>query len=132
MGDSAQTGASSRPAWGGSRPGFGSGRPSSSSGTGASSRSGSASSAQGSSGPSPVTRPVSRISQPQTAPREDFVPSSVLDMKEGQRVEHSKFGYGRIITLEREGASIKAKVLFDDYGEKLLLLQYAKLRIVTE
>ena len=53
-------------------------------------------------------------------------------MKAGQRVEHSKFGYGRIITLERDGASVKAKVLFDDFGEKLLLLQYAKLRIVEE
>lgn len=78
------------------------------------------------------SRPVSRISRPQAAPREDFVPSSVLDMKAGQRVEHGKFGYGRIVTLEREGASVKAKVLFDDFGEKLLLLQYAKLRIVEE
>ncbi len=81
--------------------------------------------------PSPVTRPVSRISSPPaTAPREDFVPSSVLDMKEGQRVEHAKFGYGKIVSLTREGASIKAKVIFDHFGEKLLLLQYAKLRIV--
>ncbi len=119
----ASAGSGSRPAWGGSRPGAGNaGR--SSAGAGSSARSGAKPAV------SPVTRPVSRISQPQAAPREDFVPSSVLDMKAGQRVEHSKFGYGRIITLERDGASVKAKVLFDDFGEKLLLLQYAKLRIV--
>ncbi|MBP5398494.1 MAG: UvrD-helicase domain-containing protein [Bacteroidales bacterium] len=76
------------------------------------------------------TRPVSRISSAPTAPREDFVPSSVLDMKEGQRVEHAKFGEGTIITLTREGSSVKAKVHFDQFGDKLLLLQYAKLRIL--
>lgn len=124
MGDGARTGAPSHPAWGGSRPGFG--------GPVSGFRSPGASAGSPSSRPSPVTRPVSRISQPQAAPREDFVPSSVLDMKAGQRVEHSKFGYGRIVTLEREGSSVKAKVLFDEYGEKLLLLQYAKLRIVEE
>ncbi|MBP5538881.1 MAG: UvrD-helicase domain-containing protein [Bacteroidales bacterium] len=114
-----QTGSGTCPAWGGSRASSGS-------------RPGAGSSSSAPAGPSPLTRPVSRISQPQAAPREDFVPSSVLDMKAGQRVEHSKFGYGRIVTLEREGASVKAKVLFDNYGEKLLLLQYAKLRIVEE
>lgn len=82
--------------------------------------------------PATPTRPVSRISSTPAQPREDFVPSSVLDMREGHRVEHVKFGYGRIVTLTREGSSVKAKVLFDDFGEKLLLLQYAKLRIVQE
>lgn len=98
--------------------------------SGAPSRPAAFSPAASASRPAAPTRPVSRISSAPAQPREDFVPSSVLDMKEGQRVEHAKFGYGKIVTLTREGASIKAKVLFDQYGEKLLLLQYAKLRIV--
>ena len=127
LGSAPQAGTGQRPVWGGSRASSGE-----RAGVGNSGRPGAGSSSGAPARPSPVTRPVSRISQPQAAPREDFVPSSVLDMKAGQRVEHSKFGYGRIVTLERDGASIKAKVLFDDYGEKLLLLQYAKLRIVEE
>ena len=76
-----------------------------------------------------VSRPV-RPSAP-AAPRipdKDFVPMSVLEVKEGMRIEHNRFGLGQVQEITGEGAGLKARILFDQYGEKILLLQYARLR----
>ena len=45
------------------------------------------------------------------------------------KVEHPKFGYGKVVEMDENGAGRKAKVNFDDFGEKTLLLSFAKLRI---
>ncbi|MEM7110127.1 MAG: hypothetical protein AAF519_18005, partial [Bacteroidota bacterium] len=47
------------------------------------------------------------------------------------KVEHPKFGYGMVMELDESGANRKAKVSFDDFGEKTLLLSFAKLKIHT-
>jgi DNA helicase-2/ATP-dependent DNA helicase PcrA len=60
---------------------------------------------------------------------EDFKPSDTTGLLEGMKVEHPKFGFGEVIKIETEGANRKAKVLFDNFGEKTLLLSFAKLRI---
>ena len=60
----------------------------------------------------------------------DFVPSSVLDMRAGQRIEHNRFGKGVIKEISGAPADLKARIAFDDHGEKILLLKYAKIRIL--
>jgi len=60
---------------------------------------------------------------------ENFKPSDTSGLLEGMKVEHSKFGFGKVISLDVDGASRKAKVLFDNFGEKTLLLSFAKLKI---
>ena len=59
----------------------------------------------------------------------DFTPSDTSSIQEGMKVEHPKFGYGKVVLLDISGADRKAKILFDDFGEKTLLLSFAKLRI---
>lgn len=59
----------------------------------------------------------------------DFVPSPIMDLRTGQRVEHNRFGIGTI--KELSVANGKARIDFDAYGEKTLLLSYAKLKIVS-
>lgn len=66
---------------------------------------------------------------PSRTPDENFVPVSVLDLKEGQRIEHNRFGFGTISQISGNGADLKAKIMFDSYGEKILLLKYAKIRL---
>ena len=61
-------------------------------------------------------------------PSEDFVPSPVSELRVGGRVEHDRFGFGEILSLEGTGADRKAVVRFDLSGEKTLLLKFAKLR----
>jgi len=63
-------------------------------------------------------------------PSAGFAPSPVADLREGQRVEHDRFGYGSILSIEGDGPNKKAVVQFDTSGQKTLLLKFAKLRIV--
>jgi DNA helicase-2/ATP-dependent DNA helicase PcrA len=48
----------------------------------------------------------------------------------GCKVEHDKFGTGEITKLEGISPNEKATILFEEIGEKVLILRFAKLRIV--
>ena len=52
------------------------------------------------------------------------------DVKEGQTVEHLRFGRGKVIKVEGIGPSKKAVISFNKHGEKQILLKFAKLKIV--
>ncbi|MEZ0538510.1 ATP-dependent helicase [Fibrella arboris] len=63
-------------------------------------------------------------------PSADFAPSNTAELAEGMKVEHSKFGFGVVKSLDVNGTERKAVIQFDVVGEKTLLLSFAKLRIV--
>ncbi len=48
----------------------------------------------------------------------------------GNIVEHQRFGKGEVITIEGAGPNKKAEIKFEQIGNKKLLLQFAKLKIV--
>ncbi len=48
----------------------------------------------------------------------------------GMNVEHNRFGKGKLIGLEGSSDNRKATVLFDNEGQKQLLLKYARLKII--
>jgi DNA helicase-2/ATP-dependent DNA helicase PcrA len=62
-------------------------------------------------------------------PSIDFVPSDTSGLGVGMKVEHPKFGYGNVVEMDENRAGRKAKVKFDNFGEKTLLLSFAKLKI---
>jgi len=79
--------------------------------------------------PQPSVKPS--FSQPvRVVPDLDFKPSPISELAEGQRVEHDRFGYGKIISFSDTGINRKAVVEFDKGGCKTLLLKFAKLRIL--
>ena len=83
--------------------------------------------------PVSVSRPLSRPQPvPKRVPDSEFVPTPILQLKAGQRIEHNRFGYGRIIEISGAVTDLKAKIVFDDHGEKILLLKYAKIRTVED
>jgi DNA helicase-2/ATP-dependent DNA helicase PcrA len=47
-------------------------------------------------------------------------------------VEHQKFGFGEVIRMEGSAHNPVATVNFAIGGEKKIMLNYAKLRIITE
>ena len=51
----------------------------------------------------------------------------VMGFYPGERVEHSTFGLGKILEITGEGDNRKARIDFDEFGEKQLLLKYARL-----
>lgn len=63
-------------------------------------------------------------------PSADFAPSDTSDLKEGQKVEHQKFGFGQVLKMEGSAHNPIATVKFDVNGEKKIMLNYAKLRII--
>ena len=65
---------------------------------------------------------------PSTVPA-DFHPSDTTHIEVGMQVEHPKFGRGTVRQLDMLSAARKAKIDFADFGEKTLLLSFAKLRI---
>jgi DNA helicase-2/ATP-dependent DNA helicase PcrA len=72
----------------------------------------------------PVAKPTSY------KPPIDFKPSDTSALATGMKVEHPKFGFGTVVQMDFSGADRKAKIHFNDVGEKTLLLGFAKLRIV--
>jgi DNA helicase-2/ATP-dependent DNA helicase PcrA len=58
----------------------------------------------------------------------NFVGVPMTELREGQRIEHNRFGLGTILELSGRAPEMKAKIRFDAHGEKLLLLKYAKIR----
>lgn len=60
----------------------------------------------------------------------DFVAVPMTELYVGERVEHNRFGAGTIKSISGTAPEMKAVIDFDSdqYGEKLLLLKYAKLR----
>ena len=60
----------------------------------------------------------------------DFTPSDTSALQTGMKVEHPKFGFGTVVNMDLTGADRKAKINFNEVGEKTLLLSFAKLRII--
>lgn len=65
-------------------------------------------------------------------PSADFTPSDTSGLQAGQKVEHQKFGFGEVTKMEGSAHNPIATVLFEKNGEKKIMLNYAKLRIVHE
>lgn len=63
-------------------------------------------------------------------PSPNFVASNLAKLREGMKVEHQKFGFGRVLKIDIQGTDKRATILFDSAGEKTLLLSFAKLMIV--
>jgi len=63
-------------------------------------------------------------------PSSDFKPSDTSELKAGQKVEHQKFGFGEVLKMEGAAHNPIATIKFDLNGEKKIMLNYAKLRIV--
>lgn len=63
-------------------------------------------------------------------PSADFTASDTSTLAAGQRVEHQKFGFGEVVKLEGSSHNPIATVKFDLNGEKKIMLNYAKLRIL--
>jgi DNA helicase II / ATP-dependent DNA helicase PcrA len=63
-------------------------------------------------------------------PTAGFAPSDTSNLQVGMEVEHERFGFGKVISLEGNKPDIKATIFFKEVGQKQLLLKFAKLRIV--
>jgi len=63
-------------------------------------------------------------------PSPDFVASDTSGLQVGQKVEHQKFGFGEVTGMEGSAHNPIATVKFQYNGEKKIMLNFAKLRII--
>lgn len=95
-----------------------------------------------------TSRPISRMQNPRPVatqfmadPKPRLIPlrqetpapqSSIgnIGLKEGDMIEHQRFGIGRVIKMEGSGENQKATVEFRNAGTKQLLLKFAKYTIL--
>lgn len=61
----------------------------------------------------------------------DFIADAPEKIKSGMNVEHAQFGTGRVLQIEGEDTNKKAVIFFPKFGEKKLLLRFARLRILN-
>ena len=59
-----------------------------------------------------------------------FIASDTTNLQAGQKVEHQKFGFGEVVKMEGSAHNPIATVKFELNGEKKIMLNYAKLRII--
>jgi DNA helicase-2/ATP-dependent DNA helicase PcrA len=64
-------------------------------------------------------------------PSPGFTASDTSGLQAGQKVEHQKFGFGEVIKVEGSAQNPIALVRFEHNGEKKIMLNYAKLRIIS-
>ena len=73
--------------------------------------------------PNPAPRPVTN-----TATAGGF--ATVSDVAVGQRILHERFGQGTVIHAEASADGKRIRVQFDHSGERLLLLKFAKIKLI--
>lgn len=78
----------------------------------------------------PVQPPAPKVVEHK--PSADFVASDTSNLQAGQKVEHQKFGFGVVVKVEGSAHNPIANIQFELNGEKKIMLNYAKLRIVEE
>ena len=70
-------------------------------------------------------RKINKIENPQSS----SLSTQIQQLDEGMTVEHDRFGYGRVVSIEGKGSDKKALIDFKGVGHKHLLLRFAKLKI---
>jgi len=63
-------------------------------------------------------------------PDPNFEAGDISGLKEGDKVQHQRFGNGTVSAIEGEADNRKATVIFEGLGEKKLVLKFAKMRII--
>jgi DNA helicase-2/ATP-dependent DNA helicase PcrA len=88
---------------------------------------------QGTGNKDQASKPSYLNTKPQTkehTPSADFKPSDTHNLQVGQKVEHQRFGFGEVMKMEGAAHNPVATVKFESNGEKKIMLNYAKLRII--
>ena len=74
---------------------------------------------------------LTKVETATSAPAASAAPSSDLSgLSVGAKVRHDRFGEGEVIAIEGDGGNAKATVAFTHFGQKQLLLKFARLTIV--
>ncbi|MBU6325965.1 MAG: ATP-binding domain-containing protein, partial [Bacteroidetes bacterium] len=72
--------------------------------------------------------PAQSLATPPVDP--NFREGDISGLQPGMRVQHQRFGFGDVLRVEGDLDQRKAIILFEQFGEKTLMMKFAKMRIV--
>ena len=74
---------------------------------------------------------LTKVETTTSTPASSSAPASDLSgLRVGAKVLHDRFGEGEVIAIEGDGGNAKATVAFTHFGQKQLLLKFARLTII--
>ena len=74
---------------------------------------------------------LTKVETTTSTPASSSAPASDLSgLRVGAKVRHDRFGEGEVIAIEGDGGNAKATVAFTHFGQKQLLLKFARLTII--
>lgn len=79
-------------------------------------------------GTPPQLRSLKEVSQSKAPAQGDNTPGLMV----GHNVLHDRFGKGKVLKLEGQGADKKATIFFPQHGSKTVLLRFANLQIIED
>ncbi len=77
-----------------------------------------------------INRPQPRTAAVAPPLDPNFEPDDTSNLVAGNKVEHQRFGKGIVTGMEGNGDNRKANIDFDTSGKKVLVLKFAKLKII--
>ncbi|TAF84695.1 MAG: ATP-dependent DNA helicase, partial [Flavobacteriia bacterium] len=79
-------------------------------------------------GTPPQLRSLKEVSQQKTTNQTDSTPGLMV----GHNIMHERFGKGKVLKLEGQGADKKATIFFPQHGSKTVLLRFANIEIIAD
>ncbi len=76
-------------------------------------------------------KPTSNTPKPTVAGSEPFIPDDANGLQTGMEVVHEKFGEGKVIAMEGAGVNRISTIFFEGYGQKKIMLKFARLKILN-
>lgn len=74
---------------------------------------------------------LTKVETATSTPMASSAPASDLSgLRVGAKVRHDRFGEGEVVAIEGDGGNAKATVSFTHFGQKQLLLKFARLTII--
>jgi DNA helicase-2/ATP-dependent DNA helicase PcrA len=80
--------------------------------------------------PKPAPKPIATPITSNTSTAEPFIPDDASKLQNGMDVRHEKFGDGKITAMEGAHPNKIATIFFPTFGEKKIMLKFAKLKIL--
>ncbi len=74
--------------------------------------------------------PTKPAAAPPPAVDPNFVGDDTKNIQLNQRVEHQRFGFGTVVSLDGIGDNRKAEIEFEQFGKKMIVLKFAKLKLL--
>jgi DNA helicase II / ATP-dependent DNA helicase PcrA len=60
----------------------------------------------------------------------NFIGDDTKNIQVQQRVEHQRFGFGTVVSIDGIGDNRKAEIEFEQFGKKMIVLKFAKLKLL--